>query len=230
MAATSGIYRHITGQDYRHIYVVGDLHGCYRLLTERLAALAFDADRDLLISVGDLIDRGGQSLECLALLTRPWFRAVMGNHEQMALAAVNDRLERDLWLRNGGGWFYRLDPAQRRAAETLLEQAEQLPLILDIAVADRHYVVAHADYPADRYRFGGAVDAWQVVWSRERIGNGMAGVGGAIAGADAFIFGHTPLSAPLTLWNQHYIDTGAVFGNRLTVMKIQGNGLTPVGE
>ena len=84
-----GIYLRINGTEYRKVYVVGDLHGCHGMLMTHLEEIEFDFDADLLISVGDLIDRGGQNVECLDLITQSWFRAVRGNHEQMAIQALN---------------------------------------------------------------------------------------------------------------------------------------------
>lgn len=43
-------YADINSDLYRHIWVVGDIHGCYSLLLTRLAQLHFSADTDLLIS------------------------------------------------------------------------------------------------------------------------------------------------------------------------------------
>lgn len=79
------IYQSINGADWRNIFVVGDLHGCYTLLMNELDKVSFDPARDLLISVGDLVDRGAENVECLELITMPWFRAVRGNHEQMMI-------------------------------------------------------------------------------------------------------------------------------------------------
>lgn len=62
------IYQRINGDSYQNIYVVGDLHGCYDLLMAELEKVEFNKETDLLISVGDLIDRGKQNLECLQLL------------------------------------------------------------------------------------------------------------------------------------------------------------------
>lgn len=61
-------------------FVVGDLHGQYDLLMGELDRAGFDRDTDRLICVGDLVDRGPQSVECLSLLREPWFFAVLGNH------------------------------------------------------------------------------------------------------------------------------------------------------
>ncbi|WP_275541271.1 metallophosphoesterase [Escherichia coli] len=52
------IYHRIDGTKYRNVWVVGDLHGCYTRLMSELHRVDFDPAQDLLISVGDLIDRG----------------------------------------------------------------------------------------------------------------------------------------------------------------------------
>ena len=80
-------YHVLNGAEWRGIWVVGDLHGCRRELDLLLEQHKFDPQQDLLISVGDIIDRGPDSLGCLALLQEPWFRCVRGNHEEMALSA-----------------------------------------------------------------------------------------------------------------------------------------------
>ncbi|WP_432277365.1 metallophosphoesterase, partial [Klenkia sesuvii] len=71
-------YEKIDGSKYRNIWVVGDLHGCYTNLMNKLDTIGFDNKKDLLISVGDLVDRGAENVECLELITFPWFRAVRG--------------------------------------------------------------------------------------------------------------------------------------------------------
>ena len=62
-------------------YVVGDIHGHAKKLLKQLDGIGFDATVDRLICVGDLIDRGPESIEALALLNEPWFFSVLGNHE-----------------------------------------------------------------------------------------------------------------------------------------------------
>ena len=106
------MYQRINGSDWRNIWLMGDLHGCFALLMNRLRQLRFDPWADLLISVGDLIDRGPQSADCLGLLRCRWFRAVRGNHEQMALEALESGDMR-LWQMNGGDWYVKGDARQR---------------------------------------------------------------------------------------------------------------------
>ena len=214
------LYQYLNANNWRHVYLVGDLHGCRSLLDKQLFVVRFDTQQDLLVSVGDLIDRGPDSLACLRLLVEPWFRCVRGNHEEMALAALRQG-ETQLWKRNGGDWFWQISVQQRAAAQRYLLLCQELPLIMHITLDERITVIAHADYPASHYAWQQPVDEYQVVWGRDRIYRLQRGQGEEIAGADDFYFGHTPLDHPLTRWNQHYIDTGAVFGNRLTLIKIQ---------
>nr|WP_286088058.1 metallophosphoesterase [Escherichia coli] len=98
------LYSRIDGSGYRNIWVVGDLHGCYTLLMNELHRVDFDPTQDLLISVGDLIDRGAENVECLELLQMPWFRAVVGNHELLMLDALSPDGNVNNWLMNGGQW------------------------------------------------------------------------------------------------------------------------------
>ena len=61
-----------------------------------------------------------------------------------------------------------------------------------------------------------------VIWNRERVSDAQDGIVLAIAGADLFIFGHTPARQPLKYANQMYIDTGAVFCGNITLVQVQG--------
>jgi len=69
-------------------YVVGDVQGCLAPLKALLKKVGFNSDRDLLISVGDLINRGPKSLEtirfCMSLGES--FKMVLGNHDLHLLA------------------------------------------------------------------------------------------------------------------------------------------------
>ncbi|EPA8530437.1 metallophosphoesterase [Yersinia enterocolitica] len=218
------IYQKINGADYRRIFVVGDIHGCLDMLNEKLLSVYFDESKDLLISVGDLIDRGEQNVECLDLITQPWFRAVRGNHEQMAIDALNGSGDVNNWLANGGMWFFCLDYDQEVLARALIAMAEKLPLVIEVDTDSGKYVIAHADYPSDSYHLGKPVSEQHIIWNRERVRYALGGKGEEIAGAKQFIFGHTPMNKASQFKNQLYIDTGAVFGagRELTMIQIQG--------
>ncbi|QNC78757.1 metallophosphoesterase [Klebsiella quasipneumoniae] len=217
------IYQFVYGNCYRNIWVVGDLHGCHTNLMNKLQEVNFDPKQDLLISVGDLIDRGCENVECMELITFPWFMAVRGNHEQMMLDGLSINGNVNHWLVNGGSWFFNLDYDKEILARALLHKVEELPLIIELVTSDKKIVICHADYPHDEYEFGKPVDASAVIWNRERVSDSTDGIVKEITGADLFIFGHTPARKPLKFANQMYIDTGAVFTGNLTLYQIQGD-------
>ncbi|MGQ7141843.1 metallophosphoesterase, partial [Escherichia sp. SS-MK2] len=126
------MYQRINGADWRNIFVVGDLHGCYTLLMNELGKVSFDPACDLLISVGDLVDRGAENVECLELITMPWLRAVRGNHEQMMIDGLSEYGNVNHWLVNGGGWFFNLDYDKEVLAKALVHKAAELPLIIEL--------------------------------------------------------------------------------------------------
>lgn len=93
-------------------FVVGDLHGCFGLLMLALDKLAFDFKRDRLFSVGDLIDRGEQSEQCLKLLDEPWMHAIAGNHEYMFIEMLKSEAHTLHFLKMGvNGYLMRILPA-----------------------------------------------------------------------------------------------------------------------
>ncbi|HGY1134364.1 TPA: protein-serine/threonine phosphatase [Citrobacter freundii] len=213
MGRPDNIYQRIDGTQWRHVWVVGDIHGCFSILMAKLRQYRFDPWQDLLVSVGDVIDRGPDSLRCLKLLRKRWIVAVRGNHEQMALDALATG-DKFMWLMNGGSWYAQ---AEQPAAKFALEEWWQLPWILELHCQNGIHVIAHADYPDDDYQWLKKIDLQRVLWDRSRLMNNGCG----IRGADHFWFGHTPLRHRLDRENLHYIDTGAVFGGELTLVQLQ---------
>lgn len=64
----------------RRIFI-GDIQGCRAELEELLEAVRFDSTRDELQPVGDLVNRGPDSLGSLRLLKSLGARGVLGNHD-----------------------------------------------------------------------------------------------------------------------------------------------------
>ncbi|WP_200794339.1 metallophosphoesterase, partial [Klebsiella pneumoniae] len=137
------MYQRINGSAWRNIWLVGDLHGCFARLMAALREHRFDPYQDLLLSVGDLIDRGPQSAQCLDLLRYRWVCAVRGNHEQMALEALAGSDMR-LWEMNGGDWYTQSPQNQRRRLTELIARCRDLPLIIELHSGGQVHVIAHA--------------------------------------------------------------------------------------
>jgi len=71
------------------IYVIGDVHGCYSSLKELVKKIDFNPKKDTLWFVGDIINRGPESLKCLKYVKKLGKSAkmVLGNHELHLLAS-----------------------------------------------------------------------------------------------------------------------------------------------
>lgn len=75
-------------------WLVGDLQGCARELDDLLEQVRFDPGRDELWSVGDLINRGPDSLATLRLWRDVGGKAILGNHEIYAIRAHAGTVDR----------------------------------------------------------------------------------------------------------------------------------------
>ena len=92
----------------RKIFAVGDIHGCYDKLAAMMKILPWRKDEgDLLLFIGDYIDRGPKSREVVDFLVRlrqegGEFVFLKGNHEKMLLDYYIQQKDQMLYVANGG--------------------------------------------------------------------------------------------------------------------------------
>ena len=121
-------------------YAVGDLQGCLRPLQCLLEEVAFDPQHDQLWLVGDLVNRGPDSLGTLRLVHSfgNSVRAVLGNHDLHLLAVAYGATHQ-----RRGDTFDDILAAPDR--DTLLDWLLHLPLLY--SDDSGHYTLCHAGIP-----------------------------------------------------------------------------------
>jgi len=80
-------YKRIT-KKYKRTVVVGDIHGCFTELEKLLKLISF-SDDDLLIAVGDLVDRGPRTWDVVRFFhDKPNAYSVLGNHDRRLAGTI----------------------------------------------------------------------------------------------------------------------------------------------
>jgi len=195
---------------------VGDIHGCYKLLKKELRKVGFNPKRDRLFSVGDIIDRGPQSIKCLSLLDEKWFYMVRGNHEQMLIEAHKLGRKHGFW-KNTGKWTKKLSDKE---LAKWVERLDDLPIAMTLKIKNASVGICHAEtdgrnWKKSRDKFE-SINA--MLWGRRVLRRKPKF---KVKGVDFTIHGHTPLRKPKWVKNRYFLDTGSNVSKNLTVVNIK---------
>ena len=201
-------------------YVVGDIHGYVTQLRDQLNDLGFDTEVDRLICVGDLIDRGPESIEALDLLDEPWFYAVLGNHEYLMVSGMKYQVSKDrmIWLNNGGDWIMKTDPSYWH---DWFDRIEAMPICIEIAASDEKRIgIIHADFPGESWNEFDSFDEhdlYRCIWSRSNFNSRSKH---SVRDIDTIYHGHCVSEGELVLGNRRYIEQGAFLGNEFIIRQL----------
>ncbi|MFZ1982275.1 MAG: metallophosphoesterase family protein [Smithella sp.] len=203
------------------IFAIGDIHGCLEKLTELMQKIGIDKQNDTLIFIGDYIDRGKFSSEVVNHVIRLQneYKKVVclrGNHEDM-LAHYLEGMNEDMYLNNGG--INTLHSYEIILSDDTEERKRKIPaghrkffesLLPYYETED--YIFVHAGMkPGLSLKEQTMHD---LLWIRHEFIEAEYDFGKTI------VFGHTPLNNPLINKNMIGIDTGAVYGGKLTCVEL----------
>jgi serine/threonine protein phosphatase 1 len=208
-------------------YAIGDIHGSLaklRRLVARCDAHAAGRDRTF-VFLGDYIDRGADSAGVIGFLidlqaALPTI-ALMGNHEAMALAVIDDINDAQLWLPQGGAATlesYGVD-RPRDLPRVHVDWLRALPLRHD----DGRRLFVHAGIDPDKPLDAQADE--DLLWIREPFLSDRRDLGRLI------VHGHTPTPGrrPERRGSRLGLDTGAVYGGPLTAAVFADSQTEPIG-
>lgn len=221
--------------------IIGDVHGCLAELKELLDQLGWKLEPNIhhpegrrLIFVGDLVDRGPDSVGVLRLAMRAVSEAnticVPGNHDSKLQRALIGKK-----VSTGHGLAETLQQLEAETPEFRREVAEFIDgLVSHALLDDGKLCVAHAGLREEMQGRGskavrefalygettGEIDEFglpvRYEWAREYRGQAMV------------VFGHTPVPNPEWLNNTIDIDTGCCFGGKLTALRYPERELVSV--
>lgn len=218
--------------------IIGDVHGCYDELCELLAALGYaedtregmrhpDGRRALFL--GDLVDRGPKVVETVTLARRMvevgQALCVPGNHDDKLRRYLAGRPVRISYgLEDSIAQIEAIPPAERTAwVRGTRDFFERLPshYVLDggaLVVAHAGMKECYQGVASSRVRSFALYG--DTTGERDEYGLPVRGDWAAdYRGKAAVIYGHTPVSEPVWVNNTLNIDTGCVFGGRLTALR-----------
>ena len=202
------------------ILAVGDVHGCNHRLRQLLNRIEIDPRTDALVFVGDYLDRGPDARGTIDTLldikaTCPNTVFLRGNHESMFLNYYTEGRDEALFLYNGGMCTldsYGLPLAEARSGSGFPENHLRFLSALPLVYETERYLFVHAGVRpgiplADQ-------TPEDLLWIRHEFIESDEDFGRIV------VFGHTPLPEPLIESNKIGIDTGAVYGGRLTCIEL----------
>jgi len=204
--------------DVDKTYIIGDVHGCLEMLKRLLDKIDWNPANDRLIFLGDYIDRGKNSKGVLDLLleiskSSSLVQFLIGNHENIFLEYLNTGRIMGFILNGGDATLESYRTAESSGSEVDIPQ-EHIAFLrsLEHWIELDDYYVVHAGFrpgvDLERQSFE------DLIWIRNAFIFSDYDFGKKV------IFGHTPFYKPLLMENKIGLDTGAVYGNKLTCLEL----------
>jgi serine/threonine protein phosphatase 1 len=197
------------------LFAVGDIHGCLLALEALLEKLPIRWGKDFLIFLGDYIDRGPDSRRVLELIMELKEKypdrvyPLKGNHEWMFERFLLG-LDVEIFLYNGGSETLKnyFEEGKLNIPEEHKNFIKNLPLFLEVG----SYFFVHAGVNPQRTLEEQTEE--DLLWIRQKfyLYEGKY--------PKKIIFGHTPFPEVLHLEDRIGIDTGCVYGGKLTAIEL----------
>lgn len=211
-----------------NIFVFGDVHGQLLAFLRLIEKIKFDKNKDHLILLGDLIDRGPNSLEVLLYaIDKPYITILAGNHEELMceamLSETSRKSSRIIWEMNGGEWanIHNPDLLYMLAVKMYEQFYYMVTVELDSGLK---FGLTHGDIIGSSWNelvknSDNEKLMKQLLWSRKRA-NAKEAVNFPIRDVDYTLHGHTPKKSLTMFHNSIFIDTVSGASKVLTALNL----------
>jgi len=207
------------------IFAVGDIHGSLRKLETLMKRIPFNPEKDLIVFLGDYINRGPETrqvIDFLLDLEKAADHAVflIGNHEHSLLEYSKKPDPDDLRALRAMGIEATLECYGEKDARALSnlsfmpENHRRFIRSLKPFFRTEKYLFVHAGVVQGLEPENTKIDV--LLNTRPHIMD----MKNAIKRKQTVIFGHTPFETPFVTETLIGIDTGAVYGNMLTAVEL----------
>lgn len=217
--------------------IVGDVHGCFDELVELISKLGYEmttvnetyavtapAGRRL-VFVGDLVDRGPGTVQVLrlvsAMVESGQAFCVPGNHDIKLVRALRGKD-----VKRTHGLAETMEQLERETSEFRAHVSKFLDgLVSHYVFDDGKLVVAHAGLKEPMQGRGSGIVREFALFGETTGETDEFGLpvrynwAADYRGKALVVYGHTPVPEPLSLNNTVNIDTGCVFGGKLTAFR-----------
>lgn len=194
------------------LIAIGDIHGCSAAFSALIAQIAPTRD-DLIVTLGDYVDRGpdtrGVIEQLIDLQEVCSLIPILGNHEELMLAAREGGSKLEMWLRCGGDLALDSYGEGRKLDLVPREHFEFIESCREFYETDGHFFV-HANYRPN-FRLeeeNGLTRRWKSLDEGECASPHYSGKVGVV--------GHTPQSEIVDFGHLMCIDTNCWGGGWLT--------------
>lgn len=202
------------------LYTIGDIHGCYKEINTLINKLVLK-NEDQLIFLGDYIDRGLNSKQVIDFLIELDKKHncifLRGNHEQMFLDFIKKPTIENIFIYNGG--HKTLKSYQNGKNWDIPDEHVKFLNNTKLWYETDDYFFVHAGVPNKSLNEITKEDEDILLWVRDEFLNNEGFFEKMI------IHGHTPTKTRKVEFKDYRIniDTGCVFGGRLTCLKLPEN-------
>ncbi|PCJ15376.1 MAG: hypothetical protein COB02_18125 [Candidatus Cloacimonadota bacterium] len=206
-----------------HTYIIGDVHGCFYTLQRLLNQLPLDAN---IIFVGDLCDRGLHTKEVIELVIKNSYYCILGNHDDYMISHIKDCMD-DSNLKVKWNQEEYMGGKQTLLSytddyDTMIKHLKWLKKIPRYIEINKYFITHGFGLPYYRRRKNSSSHVgllknrikdkegwghdWEKDWKNYNVTN---------------IFGHTDYDEVEIGKNYYGIDTGCVYGKKLTAIQLR---------
>lgn len=205
----------------KNSYIIGDVHGCYHTLRNLLKKLPKNSD---IIFVGDLCDRGLYTKELIEFIIQNNFKSILGNHDEYMIKHAIDSINGidNRWVKKDYMGGKQTIQNYKDDIETLNKHISWLKTLPRYIMIDNYFITHGFALPYYKRKnnpssYEGMIKNriedeedwgydWEKDWQKYDVIN---------------IFGHTDYEEVRVGHNYFGIDTGCVYGRKLTAINLK---------